>query len=194
MLSCLRSQGRIIGSSIILVNFTWKSNSPNSPNLPPPLSHNRLGPAPSFPGIFATQVEKERRSIRSFGGSKFTAKFETSGNFHRNFHDTSKWSQNISRFPSKFTCFQMKKFISEMNIYKKNAAIFGEKTHTFAALSSGDLLRMWRRSVRLTWFPRGIKSATWQWGNHRKSGGTFFTLFFQLYTSNFIVNMKELGI
>ena len=95
---------------------------------PPPLSHNRLGPAQSFPGIFATQVEKERHSIRSFGGSKFSAKFETSGNFRGTFHDTSKWSQKISRFPCKFTCFQMKKFISEMKVYKKRQQFWWKNT------------------------------------------------------------------
>ena len=104
---CLRSQGRIIGSSIIFVDFTWKSKSQTvrTPPPPPPIDQNRLGPAPSFPGIFATQVEKERHSLRSFGGSKFTAKFETSGNSHGNFYDMSKWSQKISRFSCKLTCF-----------------------------------------------------------------------------------------
>ncbi len=39
-------------------------------------------------------------------------------------------------------------------------------------------LRMWRRSARPTWFPRGIKSAAWQWENHRKSRCTFWCRFF----------------
>lgn len=95
---------------------------------PPPLSHNRLGPAPSFPGIFATQVEKERHSIRSFGGSKFTAKFETSGNSHGNFHDTSKWSQKFSRFPCEFTCFHSNEEIHFWDEHiPKNAAILVKK-------------------------------------------------------------------
>ena len=126
-------------SSIILVNFTWKSNSPNSPNLPPPLSHNRLGPAPSVPGIFATQVEKERHSIRSFGGSKFTAKFETSGNSHGIFYDTSKWSQKISRFPCKFTCFHSNEEIHFWNEHIQKKAAIWVKKHT--------PLQLWARVI-----------------------------------------------
>lgn len=117
-------------SSIILVNFTWKSNSPNSPNLPPHWVITAWVRRLQFqeylpPKWRKNAIQSEASAVRNLQRNSKHLEipmefFMTRQNDHRNFPD---FHVNLHVFT------QMKKFISEMNIYKKRQQFGWKNTH-----------------------------------------------------------------